>query len=32
MGETPHERKVGRVGMLIAIKIKNSLIKENKQK
>ena len=27
-GETPHERKVGRTGMLIGIKVKNSLIKE----
>lgn len=27
-GENSHERKVGRTGMLIGIKIKNSLIKE----
>ena len=27
-GENPHERKVGRIGMLIGIKIKNNLIKE----
>jgi hypothetical protein len=27
-GGTPHERRVGRIGMLIGIKIKNNLIKE----
>ena len=27
-GGNPHERKVGRLGIMIGIKIKNSLIKE----
>ena len=27
-GTNPHERKVGRLGIMIGIKIKNSLIKE----